>query len=175
MRLFIALELPQAIKDYVKTLQKKLQNAAVFTGTYPQPETMHVTLAFLGERTEKAIPDIIKHMQTITQRFEVVLDRVNLDNEIHPHVIWIDVISDDLATIAATMNKALNSKEDRPFKGHITVARMKKYPSVPALKKIVDSCTKNPLIFSGTTLTLYASKLTSNGPEHTRLFTQHLL
>lgn len=174
MRLFIALELPQTIKDYVQTLQKKLQHAAVFTGTYPQPETMHVTLAFLGERREETIPDIIKHMQTITQQFEIMLGNISLDNEIHPHVIWIDVISNELTSVATNLNAALNSKEDRPFKAHVTIARIKQCSSVPALKKLVDSCTKNPLTFSGTTLTLYASTLTSTGPEHTRLFTQKM-
>jgi 2'-5' RNA ligase len=174
MRLFIALELPQAVINYAQTVQNKFKTRDIFIGTYPQPEQMHVTLAFIGEQPEEAIPTIIKQMHLIQTPIEVLVDGVNLDNEKHPHVIWIDLISDQLTSVANLLHSKLELKEQRPFKGHLTIARIKKCSSVPMLKKVVDSCAKNPLTFSGTTLTLYASTLTSNGPIYERMFERHL-
>jgi len=174
MRLFIALELPQEIINYVQTIQNTFKTSNVFIGTYPKPEQIHVTLAFLDEQPEIAIKNIIKQMQTIKTPLEILVDGVNLDNQSHPHVIWLDLISNQLTYVAQQLSNMLELTEQRPFKGHITIARIKQCLSVDMLKKTVDSCAKNPLFFSGTTLTLYASTLAPQGPVYESKYTHKL-
>lgn len=176
MRLFIALELPSTVNQYIKTLQDKLKNKNLFIGTYPNPEHLHVTLVFLGDCSEAMIPKITHIMEQITTPIEIQLDGVNLDNQNRPHVIWVDLISDHLKNVVTLLNQQLDIHENRPFRGHITVARIKKCTTPhETLKKIVDSFPKNPLTFIGTSLTLYESTLTSQGPIYTSKYTQKLI
>lgn len=175
MRLFIALELPSSINQYIKTLQEKLKNKNLFIGTYPGTEHLHVTLIFFGDCSQAMIPKIIHSMQQISTPIKIQLDGVNLDNQNRPHVIWVDLISDHLKNIVDLLNQQLGIHEKREFRGHITLARIKKCTSPhETLKKIVDSFPKNPLTFIGTSLTLYESTLTPNGPVYTSKYTQKL-
>ena len=61
MRLFIALDLPDDLRDALAALQTRLPN-----GARPVPEeNLHLTLAFLGDQPDKAIEAIHDGLETI--------------------------------------------------------------------------------------------------------------
>lgn len=55
MRLFLAFALPEAVKADLMELQARGRRAG-WQGSWPVPETVHLTLAFLGEQPPEAVP-----------------------------------------------------------------------------------------------------------------------
>lgn len=57
MRTFIAIEIPEDIKQQMAEVQATLRKAAV-EASWPRPEGIHLTLKFLGEIPEGQVPEI---------------------------------------------------------------------------------------------------------------------
>src|SRR5213082_56367 len=57
MRLFIAIELPSKIRKELKDMQNELRSLAS-TAKWVAPESIHITLKFLGEVPEKRLEEI---------------------------------------------------------------------------------------------------------------------
>ena len=57
MRLFIAINLPDEIRTQLKELQRVLRPLAS-TAKWVAPESIHITLKFLGDIDEQLLPEI---------------------------------------------------------------------------------------------------------------------
>lgn len=62
MRVFIALELEQAVKKQLAAVQEKLR-PYVQKGNFSRAENFHITLRFLGEHTPYEVDEIFRCMQ----------------------------------------------------------------------------------------------------------------
>jgi 2'-5' RNA ligase len=58
VRAFIAIELPEGIKQGLTTAQEQLKDGGA-GATWTKPEGIHLTLKFLGEVSEAKIPQIM--------------------------------------------------------------------------------------------------------------------
>jgi 2'-5' RNA ligase len=129
MRLFIALDITDAIRDRIARFVEGVSGFAP-DARWAKPESLHVTLKFIGEQPESAIEQI-KHSLNIIQPSAP---------EIHfrgygffptaksPRVFWIGLeAGPQLAALAEAIDHQLTPlgipKEDHTFSPHLTLAR----------------------------------------------------
>ncbi|MGP0019518.1 MAG: RNA 2',3'-cyclic phosphodiesterase [Candidatus Sulfotelmatobacter sp.] len=129
MRLFIALDIDDAIRSRIARF---LDGVSAFApdARWVRPESLHVTLKFLGEQPESAVEPI-----------KLALSRIQASaSEIHfrgygffptaksPRVFWIGLEArPELPALAASIDQKMASlgipKEGRAFSPHLTLAR----------------------------------------------------
>lgn len=129
MRLFIALDIDDAIRERITRFTEGVRNFAP-DARWVKPDSMHVTLKFLGE-----LPDA-----SVGQTREVLNGVAGTAPEIHfrgygffptaksARVFWIGMEADpELAALASAIDDKMPSlgiaKEERPFSPHLTLAR----------------------------------------------------
>jgi RNA 2',3'-cyclic 3'-phosphodiesterase len=144
-RTFLALELPDAVKN---TLRRQIERLgrAVPEVHWVNAESLHLTLAFLGEindaqlaaATESAAAAAGAHTP-----FTLRLDGLGTFGPARsPRVVWVGLAGDktQLARLQATVADELEARgfprEQRPFAPHLTLARSKKPLSEAALNTL---------------------------------------
>ena len=126
MRLFVGLQPDEAARAALTELQLRLQDAGV-AAIYPEPASLHMTLAFIGEWPENAAGTLpaVKHP------FRLTLSHVGLFRE--ARVIWAGTEeSEELNQLAQQVRINLTDAgipfDPKPFVPHFTLARK---PVVP--------------------------------------------
>ena len=131
IRSFIAVEMPSC--DALLGLLDKLRSAQARLSV-PRGEGMHVTLKFLGDIPESGVAKIAEALGEIasrSKRFEVeIIGTGAFPNARAPRVLWVGLsdngrLSELAAEIDTSMAKFGIPREKRPFKPHVTVARIK--------------------------------------------------
>jgi 2'-5' RNA ligase len=179
VRLFVALEIPAAVRDNLATLIKELRNAEP-KARWVRAENLHVTLKFLGETLSEKLEEIRNALSAVHSEQLVALDFRGLGffpNERRPRVLWAGMhASPNVQSLAASMDQALEKlafpREDRPFTPHLTLAR---FSSPRITEKLRAAIEQNMARESGRVKTnefhLVESKLKPSGAEYTRLAT----
>ena len=174
MRTFIAIALPQEIRDYLACIQAELKKCQADV-KWVQPENIHLTLKFLGERDEKKIEKIKEILQESVREkacFAVRLCNIGAFPKIDfPRVIWLGLDKGEKETkeIAYALEEKIAKlgipKEDKPFSSHITIARIRSPANRESLVQELKRVPKlKDLEFPVTKITLYKSTLTPKGP-----------
>lgn len=129
MRLFIALDLPDFIKDELKTLHDRRMRARWTT----EPQ-WHITLHFLGERDDEAtLCSLLSAVQA--EPFALRLQGVGtFSDRDRARVLWAGIEAPPaLQTLHSRIGDALAAAgfeaERRPYHPHMTLARF--YDAVP--------------------------------------------
>jgi len=130
VRVFIALELSDEIKNELAAVQQTLRGCRARL-TFVEPKNIHITAKFLGEVDEKKLQKVIEALKKITfSPFPVTAGRVTVNNPRRPHTVWCAI--DDAGEgekIFTLIEDALAplgfSRETRRFTPHATVARVK--------------------------------------------------
>jgi len=130
MRLFIALQLPQPVKDALADAQARLSGHALRP---VDPAAMHLTLQFLGEADAALVPPLLAGLAAIpTPPIRLRLDGVGaFPNPRRARVVWAGVAGDtaalaDLQRAVLAVSAPLGfSPEERPFRAHLTLARVR--------------------------------------------------
>ena len=132
MRLFVALDLTQEIRDALREPMEKLKLLAK-TARWTRPEGMHVTLKFIGHVDDTKLDAIRAALATMRSHAPVEM-RVRgmgfFPDERRPRVLWSGIeASANLALLAAGTERSLEPlgipREDRAFTPHLTLARLK--------------------------------------------------
>jgi 2'-5' RNA ligase len=177
MRTFIAIELSEEIKDFLSRIQNQLRSTGADV-KWVQPQNIHLTLKFLGERDDKKIEKIIQILEDAVKeirQFSIRLSSIGAFPRItSPRVIWIGVSDGDTETkvVAEELEKNLAKigipKEDRPFSSHITIGRtrsgLNREVLVKELENLTDKFGEEKLEFLVNKITLFESTLTPKGP-----------
>ncbi len=135
IRAFIAISLPEGIKNYLKDLQKKLQKSGI-KASWTRPEAMHLTLKFLGNISVSKIDPIKKCMeQTRTGILGHTLSASGIGvfpSAKNARVIWSEIRgqTDVLEKLANRLELILFEdmgikKENKRFSPHLTIARIR--------------------------------------------------
>lgn len=134
MRLFIAIDIDdKEIKYKTSIIQNMLVNSGV-RGTHPTVDQLHITLKFLGETPDfkiKLINDVLGKIK-VDEKIVLNINGVGAFPSLKkPRIIFLDVKANDVlyvlqSQIERGMVKLGFKKEDRPFKPHITIFRIKK-------------------------------------------------
>jgi 2'-5' RNA ligase len=147
-----------------------------------RPETLHLTLKFLGDTPEESVPEITAAAGGALRSAkpgQLSLRGLGVfPNERRPSVLWagIEDGADWLKGLAAKLECALASigipPEERPFRPHLTLGRIRRGTRLPKgeLGHILEDFSSHPF-GSGTIpkATLFASTLTQQGAIHESL------
>ncbi len=183
MRTFVALEISD--KGVIDSLVES-QNELARTGAdikLVERENLHFTMRFLGEITQAQATDADERLKRRPPAGAVVEVRGMgaFPNPGRPNVVWVGVSPEDerlVAPIAAFVNQSLEGigeKDDRPFKAHVTLARVRSRRGTDRLAEAIRSSAdrsygRTPL----TTLKLKESKLTPQGAVYSDIGVYHL-
>jgi 2'-5' RNA ligase len=141
MRLFLALDIDEVIRERITRFVDGVRNFAP-DARWMKPESLHVTLKFIGEQPDTAVEPIKQAMTTV----------VAGTTEIRFHgygffptpksarVFWVGMeAAGDLEALATAIDDKMPSlgmaKEDRPFSPHLTLARAGGRSGSPRLLK----------------------------------------
>jgi len=129
-RIFIAINLPDSIKQELLSYQKKLKNLNV---RWTKSDNFHITLTFIGYVSEEEIEKILKITQETASKFSpflIELSRICLGpTPERARMIWVEgKANGDLINLEKKLKKELvkekiNFDGKYPLKVHITLAR----------------------------------------------------
>ena len=177
MRLFVALDFPDAVRERLRELIARLKTASS-AAKWVRPERMHVTLKFIGETDPANVDPLRDALATIHSPKPVEINFRGLGffpHERQPRVLWCGVEgSPNLAELAAGDQSALDPlgfpPEERKFMPHLTLAR---FPDPKGVQEIVRAAEELKSYEFGsaheTEFHLIESKLKPAGAEYTRL------
>lgn len=175
MRLFIALPLPPDIAASAAALLPQLP------GLRPvKPDLLHLTLAFIGRVPDEQLDRVIaatREAATIQKPFAATLatsGRFPLTGR--PHVVWLG-LTDGAAEserLAAAVRAALARHaipfDGKPFRPHVTLARVKDDVDGPEARNIGGAVAKlafSPLRYRVEAVLPIESVLSPKGPRYT--------
>lgn len=179
MRLFVALEIPSAVRESLATLLASLR-AITKEPRWVRVQNLHVTLKFLGEVDEGKLAAVRSALGEVRSEQAVNLEFRGLGffpNEKHPRVFWAGMkASPNLKTLAGDIEGAMEkleiSREKREFSPHLTLARFERLRLPEALCKAIAENAQHKF---GTLRTnefhLIQSKLKPSGAEYTTVAT----
>jgi len=179
IRSFLAIEIPGPILRKVGEVQGglKLSRADV---RWTNPETIHVTLKFFGNIEESRIDPILKSIEAPirnTLPFSVKVRGVGAFPHLkNPRVIWIGLV-DEKETLTSLqkqietyLEKIGFQPEDRPFRPHLTLGRMKSSRGKEALVGRMEKYREEEFgDFQVERVVLFKSDLRPSGPIYTSL------
>ncbi len=179
MRLFVALDLPDHLREALNDLIARLKLECT-KARWVRPEGMHITLKFIGEADPGNLDAIRAALADVhsSARVEINLRGVGFfPNDRRPHAAWCGVeASPNLAELAADVARALEPlglpAESRQFVPHLTLAR---FSSPDGLEKFVTAARNFSSQEFGSAsrseFHLFQSFLKPSGAEYKRLAT----
>jgi 2'-5' RNA ligase len=178
-RLFVALDLPEEIREAIVSWQRAelTDDALRVVG----PQNLHITLAFLGYLPEKAIGSVAEVVNVImapAPRIELAPELVGKPKG-RPRILALDAQSEQTVALQADLEEELVARrlykpEKRPFWSHLTVARVRperrgskrpariEKPPGPLPEALCEP-------FGAVRVTLYRSTLRPQGAEYAPL------
>ena len=184
MRTFIAIDLSEEAQQELTQLQSELKTSQADV-KWVDPKNIHLTLKFLGEISDQQVTQVKATLDKIAPQFkpyETTLSGIGAFPKLdHPRVVWVGIedakgeTKEIASKIEAELEKIGFKKEDREFKAHLTIGRVRSSKNKDKLKSIIQSISfapqsKNPI----NDITLYQSTLTPQGPIYTILYTAQL-
>jgi 2'-5' RNA ligase len=182
VRLFVALEIPAAVRDNLAAQIKELRDLSTKVADkrprWVRRENLHVTLKFIGEVSPVKLDGIRGALSTARSDTPVNLQFHGLGffpNEQHPRVLWAGLdASANLTSLAGDIDSALESqgiaRERRAFTPHLTLARIEPPGLHEKLRAAIqDNRTREFGSFQTREFHLIESKLKPSGAEYTTL------
>ena len=165
MRLFFALWPPESAAQALAGQADFL--AQQYGGKATRRETIHLTLAFLGEVDEALLPAAIQAARVVTGKsFELVIDRLGYWR--HNRLLWAGCASpaEELQMLVETLREQLRAvsicrDEKQRFTPHLTLVR-----KVPDMRGSVELGTIEPISWLCRSFVLVCSQLTSAGSDY---------
>lgn len=180
IRTFLAIEIPSHILKEIGSIQARLKGTLPEMIRWVRPEAIHLTLKFFGNVSEYDIAEISRIMEEKVNGIRPFAFHVKklgvFPNMNRPRILWLGISGDVDALILfqKSMEQKLHGrgfpKEERPFRPHLTVARIKEPKELIGLAKIIekgDNYTAGN--FDARGLHLYRSQLTPRGAVYTKL------
>jgi RNA 2',3'-cyclic 3'-phosphodiesterase len=189
MRLFIALDIDDPIRERIARFVEGVTGFAP-DACWARPESLHVTLKFIGEQPETAIEQIKQSLSTIQSSAPEIHFRGYgfFPTAKSARVFWVGMESGPpLAALAASIDDKMSSlgipREDRAFSPHLTLARGRGGSGSPrrsksdAPNRVFQRLQKKLAVLSppefGTMTALefflYQSQLSPKGSKYTKL------
>ena len=184
MRLFVALEIPAAVRDNLAALIKDLRSLSSRLADkrprWVHPENLHVTLKFIGEVAPARLEGIRSALLAIRSDAAVEMHFRGLGffrDENYPRVLWAGLeATPNLPSLAADIDRALESqgiaREQRGFAAHLTLARFEPPGLHEKLRAAIQQSGEPEFgSFQAREFHLIESKLKPSGAAYTTLAT----
>jgi 2'-5' RNA ligase len=133
MRLFVALEVPDGWREAARATTESVARASGVRLRAVDPALMHLTLRFLGDVPDAAVPQLVEALAGTVPPVDVALELAPAGTFGPPartQVVWLGVGGelDALQALAARVETAVRAAglppEDRPLRAHLTLARL---------------------------------------------------
>lgn len=180
-RTFIALDLSEATRGALQREIRRLARALPDV-RFVDPDTLHLTLAFLGELDDDALATTITLADEAARParpFELALSGLGVFGPpAAPRVIWAGVGGETRALhgLQRRLADALEAqgfpRESRPFSPHLTLARLKRPLDEAAyirLRGLLAAPTPRSTRWPVSELRVMRSELTADGARYTAL------
>lgn len=181
IRAFLAADMPDDIRTLVADtgggLLKSEQDLKLV-----KPENFHITLAFIGDvelDLLESIDDPLQELADGLSAIDVHLNRIGA----FPSVIYMKMSEgeEELISLSKSARTILTRNEipfdSKPFKGHITIARLRNRRVKSKAKDFLKSYAYDvrfDIFFNVASFSLIQSELTSAGPIYTTLCKYYL-
>ncbi len=162
MRLFVAIPIPAEIRKRIWAAAEPFEERGI---KLVEMENYHITLQFIGEF--KDVHKVISALRRVP--FEPIEVKIagsgGFPTKERPRVIWIGAENEQgkLRELTEAVGKALDEEgiphDEKPFHGHVTVARVKK-----PVKELMEAVHRDFGQFRADFFALYQSTLTPEGP-----------
>ena len=134
LRLFVAVELPEHVRDALAAVQDALRREVSGRLRWTAPTGIHLTLKFLGEVPETRVGVITAALREASAGqapFALTLSGTGVfPNARSPRVVWVglggdvDALGRLQARVEGSLVAAGFPAEDRDFRPHLTLARV---------------------------------------------------
>ncbi len=182
LRTFLAIDLPSALHSAIGQKEDKVSRELSGVN-WVKPGNLHLTLKFIGDTPESKIDEIKKVMEEavkLTGSFVITLRGFGVfpDKRL-PRTVWTGVEGETmvLESLASHIESALVplgfSKEDRPYRPHLTLARIKKDQRAMGMAIEKAGILFDPFIFGRLLVeqvTLFKSDLRPTGSVYSKLW-----
>jgi 2'-5' RNA ligase len=179
IRTFIAIEIPKTVISKIRELQDVIK-AYGFKIRWVRAENIHLTLKFLGDIEEIKINEIAKAVSKAVEKYSPISLKAKgigvFPGIKRPRVLWVGLSGqlEALVKLQQTLDENLIalgfSREERPFKGHLTMGRIKDKIDVKKLGDALMAFRRfESETFTADQIILYKSELTPSGAVYTGL------
>ncbi|MFQ5777362.1 MAG: RNA 2',3'-cyclic phosphodiesterase [Terriglobia bacterium] len=177
MRLFVALDLPPAVREVLRDLIARLQRSSADV-RWMRAEGIHLTLKFIGETPPEQLGRVQEALRAVRSPQAVELEFRGLGffpHERRPRVFWMGVrASDNLFELAGQVEAALEplgiAREQRSYTPHLTLGRFKSPARLARLQDEIAHLNDTEFGRARTReFALYQSKLLPGGAHYTQL------
>lgn len=180
LRAFIAIPLPAPCQQALQRLQHRLRPQLPGV-RWTRPESIHLTLAFLGSVPEENLEKITAVMLSVGLAFAPFALTISgvgaFPSWPHPRVVWAGIAGGpQLGALQAALTAGLvplgYRGEERPYLPHLTLGRCRSgvRQAAPAVARTTIESSVLPV----DRLILYESRLLAAGASHIPLITQYL-
>jgi len=183
VRLFLAVELPAEAKRELGKLQDRLRLNGLENLKWVAPESIHITLKFLGHVKPGMVEPIKLETDKISSAFnpfDIGLKGLGAFPALsRPQVLWVGLSGEvgRLQILAGQIEEKLAAlgfpAETRRFVPHLTLARVRPGTLPGELQALVEAVSKTGFNFACpvkvNSLNLMQSRLTPEGAIYTRL------
>jgi RNA 2',3'-cyclic 3'-phosphodiesterase len=183
LRCFIAIDIPEDIKNEIGGIIHTMRKCGGDI-KWVTPLNLHITLKFLGNTAETALPEIQDSLRNAVLSYSPFCINIYgigvFPNRKYPRVIWTGIEdSDILKNMKKDIENAMTvhgyQKEDRDFSPHLTLGRVRSQKGVIATLLELDKFqTKDFGVTKVDGVTLMRSELKPQGPEYSCLFSAPL-
>ncbi len=171
LRLFIAVDLPEEVRAEVEGLMDQVHNAR-----WVNPRQLHITLRFMGDTPDHALPLIREQLGRVNQdSFHLQLRGVGVfprgssrRQRNPPKILWLGIEpGEKLASLKRSIDAVLGADlEQRPFSPHLTLARFPRPPDDTLATFLADRQRYCSRMWPVTAFHLYQSTLRPEGAVH---------
>jgi RNA 2',3'-cyclic 3'-phosphodiesterase len=188
MRVFIALDIDDAIRARLEVFLNGVRGLAP-DARWVRPESMHVTLKFIGEKPSEAVEKIEQALGTVRAgAIEMSFRGYGFfPNSKAPRVFWVGIgAGPELAALAKAVDEATAAlgvpREEHELSPHLTLARRggsgsprwrKDDRENPAFQRLQERLAAMPGLEFGTMTAreffLYQSQLMRGGARYTKI------
>ncbi len=183
IRAFIAIEMANAVRASLSSLQDRLRPDEHPYVKWVDPKGIHLTLKFLGNIVQQQVPQIEEAISQASQAvspFQLQLGGLGAFPSLgRPRVIWVAMTGDvqRLVTLQKGIDQALVplgfAIESRPFKAHLTLGRLRERASPEERKRIGElvmaTQSEAATAMKVSELILMRSRLTPQGAIYSRI------
>jgi len=189
MRIFIALDIEDSIRKRITRVMEGVRGFAPDV-RWVRPESLHITLKFIGEKPPEAVEEIKRVLTEIQMEpIEIAFRGYGFfPSAKAPRVFWVGIESGpQLAEVAGAVDKASSGlgipKEQHAFSPHLTLARGGRGSGAPtrmsgdrrntAFQRLQEKLAAMPEpefgTMTGRDFFLYQSQLSPSGARYTKL------
>lgn len=169
MRLFFALALPKELKDRLASFQQQVKRLSP-PASWPDPGSLHLTLAFLGEQSDACVPSLMgvaRRSASTCQAFTLKTGALGgFPSDRRARILWLGMEEEpSLEALCTLLRQGLKQGgfafDEKPFRAHLTLARFRSGADIGALGRAPEPCR-----FDVRELVLFQSVMTPAGARY---------